>query len=198
MCKTPREYYELSKQEYVCEKCGKTFMASRWCRDRITGRGNRFCSIKCSKLKLEPIKCVVCGKIFRPPQKGSHGSTRTHCSRKCYAEHRKLLYRGQNCPSWLGGKSFEPYGTEFNKELREEIRKRDNYRCQQCFRNQGELYMNTKAGIRPRKLYVHHIDYNKTNNDTSNLISLCLVCHAQTNYGRKDWTEYFKQKLCQL
>ena len=42
---------------------------------------------------------------------------------------------------------------------------------------------------------VHHVDYNKKNNDPANLISLCKACHAQTNFNRNDWMEYFEGKI---
>jgi len=92
---------------------------------------------------------------------------------------------------WKGFTSFEPYGIEFNKELKERIRKRDSYRCQECFRHENELF--TKKG-KKKKLFIHHIDYDKKNNNPSNLISLCPVCHLQTNYSRSDWTEYYQKE----
>ena len=95
-------------------------------------------------------------------------------------------------PQWQGGKSFEPYGLEFNSKLREQIRARDAYRCQQCFRHQDELF--TKTG-KPRRLDVHHIDYDKKNNSPNNLISLCHNCHSQTNFDRQDWTKYFDRRV---
>jgi len=111
----------------------------------------------------------------------SYGATRCKsCSRK-----------GHFAQSWLGGKSFEPYGLDFNGGLKEKIRERDGHRCQECFRHQDELY--TKPG-RKYKLNVHHIDYDKKNNDVGNLISLCRSCHSQTNFKRGDWTEYFRGK----
>jgi len=70
-------------------------------------------------------------------------------------------------PNWKNGSSFEPYGLEFNKKLREEIRKRDNHICQRCgIKENGE------------KLAVHHIDFNKKNSVPENLISLCNSCHS--------------------
>ena len=87
--------------------------------------------------------------------------------------------KGENAmekhPNWQGGKSFEPYGIDFNDALKEKIRKRDNYTCQLCGVKQEELGY---------KLHVHHIDHNKTNNTPSNLISLCLSCHTSLH-----WTE---------
>ncbi len=111
------------------------------------------------------------------------------------SEERKLQMSisksGERNPSWMGGISFEPYSFRFNEKLKEKVRSRDSYRCQECFRHQDELY--TKKGRR-RKLSVHHIDYNKRNNDESNLVSLCTSCHMQTNFGREDWMRYFYKK----
>ena len=70
-------------------------------------------------------------------------------------------------PKWKGGISFESYGVEWNEKLREQIRKRDNYKCQICNKKQEK-----------KKLDVHHIDENKKNNKSRNLISLCHHCHV--------------------
>ena len=91
--------------------------------------------------------------------------------------------KGEKNPAWLGGKSFEPYGIEFNQELKELIRKRDNYTCQECGKTQKQL---------KRKLSIHHIDYDKKNNSKLNLISLCLKCHLKTNTDRKHWKRHFQ------
>ena len=88
--------------------------------------------------------------------------------------------------NWKGGISFEPYGLEFNNELKEKIRERDNYECQECHIKQEEL---------KKKLNVHHIDYNKKNNNPLNLIALCPKCHLKTNYNRKHWKRYFQMQM---
>lgn len=85
-------------------------------------------------------------------------------------------------PAWLGGKSFEPYDPRFNKKLKLRIRERDNFTCQECGYTEEQLeYI----------LRIHHIDYDKKNNQEENLISLCRNCHAQTNFSREDWIKYF-------
>ena len=90
--------------------------------------------------------------------------------------------KGDKNPSWNGGSSFEVYGQEFNKALKEEIRKRDGYICQVCLKPQCKL---------KKKLDVHHIDYDKKNCSEDNLISLCKSCHTRTNGNREQWQSIF-------
>jgi hypothetical protein len=87
-------------------------------------------------------------------------------------------WKGKNNPNWNGGSSFEEYGQEFNNALKNKIRKRDDCRCQECKNKIGEMV-------------IHHIDYNKKNNQENNLITLCRSCHSKTNFNRKDWKKYF-------
>lgn len=103
-------------------------------------------------------------------------------------ENLKLKMSREKHPNWQGGKSFEPYDKLWNDQLKEQIRKRDHYCCQECFRHQSEFITKTN---KPYKLSVHHIDFDKKNSDPNNLISLCKSCHAKTNFNRKDWTNYF-------
>jgi len=42
---------------------------------------------------------------------------------------------------------------------------------------------------------VHHIDYNKRNNEETNLISLCKSCHADSNYDRDIWKIHFENVI---
>jgi len=80
------------------------------------------------------------------------------------------------------------YGDQFTIKLRNYIRKRDNYICQnpECNCTQKE---------NGRALDVHHIDYNKENCKEYNLISLCENCHKKT-YGNRDyWFAYYKYIL---
>ncbi len=96
---------------------------------------------------------------------------------------RKGKFGGKNHPNWQGGKSFESYGLEFNEDLKEVIRNRDRRKCVVC----EKIELENK-----KKLSVHHIDYNKRNNNPNNLISLCRSCHVKTNYNREYWISYFQ------
>ena len=85
-------------------------------------------------------------------------------------------------PNWQGGKSFEAYGLEFNEDLKEVIRNRDRRKCFICEKTELE---------NKEKLTVHHIDYDKKNNNPNNLISLCRKCHGLTNGNRNYWENFF-------
>lgn len=107
-------------------------------------------------------------------------------------ERAKEIKRKVAKASWKGGVSFEPYGIKFNNYLREQIRKRDQFRCQECFRHQSELRTKTNKSY---KLHVHHIDFNKQNNKSNNLISLCRSCHMKTNWDRSKWIGYYQNRV---
>lgn len=86
-------------------------------------------------------------------------------------EHR-AKYFGKNHYNWQGGISFGSYSQDFISFIKEQVRQRDNYSCQLC----GKLQSNCG-----RKLDIHHINYDKKNSNTDNLISLCRSCHMKTN-----------------
>lgn len=109
--------------------------------------------------------------------------------KECSLEKRKKIsdaQKGDKSPHWKGGISYQPYPEEWNETLKNSIRQRDGYACQECGIHQDEL------DGRFKKLDVHHIDYNKDNLDPKNLITLCKSCHSKTNINRDYWLNYFK------
>ena len=91
------------------------------------------------------------------------------------------LNKGEKNPAFNGWSSLEPYGIGFDDKTKEQIKARDGYRCQVCF----DKY----------KLVVHHIDYDKKNNKSKNMIALCRSCHSKTNHNRTYWINYFKENF---
>lgn len=88
---------------------------------------------------------------------------------------------GINNPNWQGGISYKGYSIDWTETLRRSIRERDKYTCQLCNQQQGD-----------RVHSVHHIDYDKENNNPDNLINLCVKCNSRVNFNRYYWTNYFK------
>lgn len=129
--------------------------------------------------------CPVCNKtIYILPFTQKNNKQRLFfCSRKCWLEYniKEKHY------AWNGGSSFEPYGLAWTRQLRKTIRERDNYTCQLCNKHKTQL---------KKDLFIHHIDYVKTNSILSNFISLCNNCHSKTNTSNREiWIKYFQRIL---
>jgi predicted nucleic acid-binding Zn ribbon protein len=175
--------------ECTCFICGSKFEEySNRIRD---GRG-KFCTRKCYDIWQRTYKqeiyfylCEDCGKAVHIRHDHLSDRNNQYCN-SCNIKHYQVIKYGKDHPNWHGGSSFEGYPIEFNRKLKREIRERDNYKCQECG------YTEKQLGY---KLSIHHIDFNKMNNQLSNLISLCKSCHAQTNFNREDWEIYFRNRM---
>lgn len=88
---------------------------------------------------------------------------------------------GEKNPNWQGGKSFELYTIDWTETLRRSIRERDKYTCRMCGMPQSDT-----------AYCIHHIDYNKNNNNPNNLTTLCRSCHTKTNFNREYWQGFLK------
>jgi hypothetical protein len=83
--------------------------------------------------------------------------------------------------NWMGGKTFEPYGQIWtNNKFKSLIKYRDKYKCQ-----------NPDCYNKSSRLTIHHIDYNKKNCDSHNLITLCNSCNVRANSNRNYWKELY-------
>jgi hypothetical protein len=173
------------KDRLKCIDCGKTISTGSHARCRkcygksITGDKSHF-------WKNIPNRfCIMCNKKLTRRQILSN---QIFCSRVCFFEHatKNKTFVGKGNHAWQGGKSFEMYPQEFNKQLKEEIRDRDERKCQVCGAPEIECIT---------KLHIHHLDYNKKNNSEVNLISLCNRCHIKTNGNREYWEKYFTKLM---
>jgi hypothetical protein len=152
------------------------------------GASNPFFGKKHTKETLEAIRIRAQDRHWTEVQKEKA------CNRmkRFWAEHpewykNNSMPKSKN-PNWKGGVSFEPYTAEFSEKLRNEIRERDQYLCKNCGMTEEEHIV-----IWGTVLHVHHIDYNKKNNQKENLLSLCLQCHMRTNSNREHWQSVFKK-----
>ncbi len=136
-------------------------------------------------------------KLQEPPMLGKHHSNRTRerigskfIGRRLSKETIEKIRAeaiGEKNSNWNNGSSFEPYTSEFNNKLKEQVRKRDTYKCQLC----GCLEIESD-----RLLDVHHIDHNKENCSFKNLIALCRRCNGRVNSkSKREYYEKFFNKL---
>jgi hypothetical protein len=109
-------------------------------------------------------------------KKGTHPSPLTEFKKGQFALEKHF--------NWIDGRSFKPYTTEFDEELKELIRKRDNLTCRLC-----NVIQNGK------KHDVHHIDYDKKNCSANNLVTLCRSCNDKVNFNREYWKLFFIDKI---
>lgn len=108
-------------------------------------------------------------------------------------EHRKKIgdcRRGDKSIFWIDGRNQKRYlyPQGWVDDLRDSIRKRDNFICNLCGVHQNELDFG-----QVKRLDIHHIDYDKNNLNPNNLISLCRRCHVKTNSHRDYWFNFFKK-----
>ncbi len=83
----------------------------------------------------------------------------------------------------------DKYCHKFNKTLREQVRLRDSYTCQNCGITQEEHKLKSN-----KILSVHHIHYDKSN-CYPDLITLCISCNTIVNYNKNYYESFFMNKL---
>jgi 5-methylcytosine-specific restriction endonuclease McrA len=160
--------------------------------------------IDCDKIiSRRNIKCQSCshkGQIHslearKKISKKLIGIKRTEETKKKMSETRiKLgLSKGKNNFFWKNGMSRIPYSLEWTEQLKKQIRKRDNYECQNCNITEEEHLI-----VIGTNLQIHHIDYNKENCQKDNLITLCKQCNLRANSNRNYWTDYFQEKIIKI
>lgn len=163
------------KVECVCIRCGKTFLIfPSWV---AKGEG-LFCSRACTRNRVAK-ECAQCGKGYEVMANEAPRSR--FCSRPCKAEWQRHNRLGAESPGWRGG--YDPYYGPNWRERKRAARKRDGFTCQRCGITEERLN---------RKLDVHHIipfrtfgiERYREANRLENLISLCHLCHLQTEPRR--------------
>jgi len=181
---------KIDRRSKCCHSCAEK---KYWEDHPEKRRKDKFCKI-CNKPLSKRNKRLLClshaikqaykeGKIN---QNGKNNSFFGKTHSKEYIEKLKYIMSKEGNPNWQEGKSFEPYSIDWTEELKERIRKRDNYECQHCGMTEEEHLI-----VYGRVLPIHHIDYNKKNCKESNLISLCLQCNSRANFNRNYWKEIF-------
>jgi len=184
---------EIHKKSIRCKSCAKKGKFNP------VFKGKPFCKICHKEISYGHIYCKKhYGILISQKETGKKLSEET--KKKLSKAHKGKIgfwrnktrpeMTGQNNPNWQGGTENKPYSFEFNEQLKEQIRKRDNYICQNCSMTEEEHLI-----VNGRVLAIHHIDYNKENNQKNNLISVCDNCNSRANFNKDYWKNFFKDKI---
>ena len=126
----------------------------------------------------EPVK--VWPKDIRNSKYGCFYCCKDH-AQKGIAE--RGINAGENSATWKGGIAHEPYCPIWlDKEYKEDIKARDNYRCQNpdCWGTANHL-----------PLLIMHIDNDKKNCHPNNLITGCFSCNSRAQKDREWHTAWY-------
>lgn len=168
------------KNKSLCKICNKEFehygeriLCSRECTAKYMsqmrlGESN---PAWCDSNKINKGTCERCGTTFEYTRANLHiGQVRKFCSLACSRGYDlKSLPRQEYSRQASYPKAF--------RKIKPEILERDGHKCQMCESTDH--------------LCVHHINYEKSNCDKSNLITLCQKCHNLTNFNRGFWEQLF-------
>ena len=107
--------------------------------------------------------------------------------------------RGELSAQWQGGVSFEPYCYKFNFIFKEGIREKYDRKCFLCSIIEEEQKDDLrKRGKTPKRLAVHHVNYNKNclcDGSNCEFVPLCNSCHAKTGFNQEYWERVINDKL---
>lgn len=171
----------LKRSEDIKLKMRNSLNSGRFTSDKLIGNKNRVGKPAWNKgLKLSEERKARLYKI--PKGKPSWNKGTKGLMSPNSGSFRKEQFIGDKNPNWKGGISHMPYAKEWTRALRHNIRERDIFKCRVCDKTQDD---------NGKKLDVHHIDYDKQNCNSINLISLCKSCHRRTNHNRDYWNVYF-------
>ncbi len=121
------------------------------------------------------IPCGTCSTLFVKVNSKSR-----YCSRACANVRHSSYIAGAQNPKWKDGAAQrrQVHGAKGYRIMRPLIVAADGHACVVC-------------AAAPKRLHVHHIDSEPTNNEASNLVTLCPTCHrlwhAAESRGRILW-----------
>ena len=218
ICK--KRFKRIYKNQKYCSKKCSLIAGKKYQKQYNSQYSYKTNCVDCGKEIWKPFKrCKHCAKVYQyktnpnsNPMKGKTGELhptfihgKSHHNNICLDCGKKIWFGFKRCkscarieqykdprnhPNYVDGKSKEPYTMEFKDSLKESIRKRDNYECQNCSMTEEEHLI-----VNGQVLHVHHIDYNKENCKESNLISLCGCCNSRANFNRSYWKEFYTTKV---
>jgi len=201
----PRYIDGRSKNANYCIDCGVKI--SNYQHKRCRSCSQKYICTKIERKKTFPKKgklhpsyidgrtnkqyyCIDCGAEITM-WSGVYGSGRCRsCSYKNMwkdEEYRKN-HTGKNHYRYKDGLGRLPYTTKFTQKLKNKIRKRDSFICQN-----SECKLTEEEHLKKynKVLEIHHINYDKENCNEYNLITLCKNCNVNASNQRDYWYAYY-------
>lgn len=194
-------YFEI--QEYIpkitiinCDNCGKEFKCQNF---RIEKHKHLFCSKKCeSEYKKSQSElnrtCIICDKKFHT--KPSYEAQ--CCSKECdriarkqkmsgNANHQYGLLGNKN-PTWKSDEKISHYGYKLIRTLNHPFKNCDGFVFEHRLIAEKYLLNDENSIVIDGKKYlkkdytVHHIDFNRLNNDKTNLAVMTKGEHTSLHF----------------
>lgn len=181
----------------ICDNCNKPFQCERF---RIEQREHLFCSKKCegefrkSQTELNCV-CEVCGKQYHIKQSHIDKYGSKYCSKKCQDKARKSYMKGEGNhqfglkgnknASWKSDEKISSYGYKLIRCLNHPFANIDGFVFEHRLVAERYLLNEENSVIVGNQKYlsadyvVHHIDFDRLNNDKNNLIVLTLNEHTK-------------------
>lgn len=190
----------MKKQMVECANCGKEFMCEPW---RIRTREHLFCSTKCcgefvkNKSELN-CTCVICGKKIHRKQSKIDKNNNNYCSMECHKKAKQEYMKGElnhqyglkgnlNA-SWKSDEKISYYGYRLIRSLDHPFKNVDDFVFEHKLVAEKYLLNENNSIEVDGKLYlhpdyiVHHKDFDRLNNDVSNLAVMTLAEHTALHW----------------
>ena len=178
------------QEKHPCPSCDKKFTSEQ---------GVKMHHYKTHDVSLTRVnvECVVCGEVEEVNQWRKEHTDVWTCSDECLSEHMSQKMSGREITwteelSKAQEKYFEEHGPhmegeshwrykggrvereELDDEFKEKIRQSRDRECEKCGKHES---------VQERRLCVHHVDEDPSNNELDNLKVLCDSCHTSLHAG---------------
>jgi len=196
--------------EIKCMNCGKIFMCTR---QRINKNKTLFCSNKCRgqyiKENNKNMICVVCGKKYHAALSHIKNYNSKYCSRECHyiakkeycsgEKNHQYGLKGDKNSSWKSDRRISFYGYILIRKLNHPFANCDDFVFEHrlvaekfLLNETNSIEINNKRYLRPDYV-VHHIDFDRQNNNINNLIVMGKGEHGKLHKKLNDDYEYLLQ-----
>ena len=195
----PKRKKGITKQKYICADCGISFIkyeklvktitpcCSYSCSNRFSKKNNPYPRTKEHRQKMsQAIKnsphekqrqAIITFNKFRKGKTFTqiYGIEKAMDLLKLYSK--RII--GEKNFNFIDGRSYLPYPIAFNRTLKNEIKKLDQFVCVKCGISDEQC---RKADSLGRGLTIHHVDFNKNNCSIDNLVATCRRCNSWANW----------------